>query len=202
MSTLKTANVQSPDLNSPSIVINGTTGVVTMPFNASPSPYTVLATGNLAGSAFVTISSVSQDYNTLKIVVKNATGANFYGGVLKMRLGNGGGATTHNWFRSHQSSTSVSGRNPFDVMYNETYPVVAIATIQNYTDDNSDANYNYNRPGSFYMSSGAAVSSLQQIDTEIGSVYLTTQLSYIELSYSSYVQFTGGTYTVYGINLP
>ena len=204
MSTLKTANVQSPDLNSPSIVINGTTGVVTMPFNPSPAPYVVLATGNLSGSAFITISSVSQDYNALKIVVKNATSASNAGGVFRMRLGNGGPSTTMNWWRGDGSSAGSNNQtNPFAVSAgNETNPGVFIAQIQNYADDDYDTNYNRNRPGYYYMSSGYANYIEQQINTAVGSVYLPVQISYIELSFSSFVQFNGGTYTVYGVNLP
>ena len=187
-----TANVKTRlGIGSTGQVLTVAGGVPTWATSSGGS-LTQLATGNLSGSVIVTISSISQSYKNLYLYLIGAQATS--GGVPSIRFngddaGRYSGTNYNTAASSYGASTLIklgnddvqSGANAdFDSLYINNYSLTIHKTIYVQTASNTTAAAN-NYFGYANYNQTTAVSSIDILNTTAAS-------------------FTGGTYTLFGVN--
>jgi len=145
---------------------------------------TLLSTTTLSGAS-TTISSISQSYTNLIIVVNNAT----FSGATLMRMQANGSTTLSNTGFANLGGQSFS-TSPNGTLYDSSSTnIYAVVNFQNYT------NTSYSKQGNYVVST-----SVPQIGAIGGYLYLSnTAISSFTFTVSAGT-FTSGQVLIYGVN--
>jgi len=169
-------------------------GVPTWATPASGGSMTLLSTTSLTGAATITISSISQSYTNLYILI---TGLTVTTGTYTLKL-RPGASNANNYSNLSGGTIAASGPDyisPGNAGHSASSAVNDYAlTIYNYTDTTA------RKP--FHMVGIAKMAS--QVEpfgvSALGATNVTAALSSFELSNDSGGNFTAGTVKIYGVN--
>jgi hypothetical protein len=161
---------------------------------ASSGGMTLLSTTTLSGSNSITISSISQSYTNLFVVMYGMTNAtaDAYRAIQPNATGN-----ITAYFGSADASTVTSDDN--DAIYLQ--PLSFQSTFNDANNTHSLWIYNYSNTTNYkpYSLSGSVYNTLQRPYIQGGSINTNSAISSLQFLNGAY-NFTAGTVKIYGVN--
>jgi hypothetical protein len=155
---------------------------------------TLLSTTTLSGSNSITISSISQSYTNLFVVMYGMTNAtaNAYRAIQPNATGN-----ITAYFGSDGTSTVTSDDN--DAIYLQ--PLSFQSTFNDANNTHSLWIYNYSNTTNYkpYSLSGSVYNTVQRPYIQGGSINTNSAISSLQFLQGAY-NFTAGTVKIYGVN--
>jgi len=155
---------------------------------------TLLSTTTLSGSNSITISSISQSYTNLFVVMYGMTNAtaNAYRAIQPNATGN-----ITAYFGSDGTSTVTSDDN--DAIY--LSPLSFQSTFNDANNTHSLWIYNYSNTTNYkpYSLSGSVYNTVQRPYIQGGSINTNSAISSLQFLNGAY-NFTAGTVKIYGVN--
>ena len=159
---------------------------------ALPSDWTSLATGTLSGAS-LDLQSISASYRDLVLDIENPYGTT--SGMLKLRINNESGATSHGYFYTKVNDTSLYTGNSTEMQLgvyaaasNNSTSFIRIM-LPNYSTGTHRPVVNWTGTDTVdsraYWGFGYRINSSTAVNRL--TVYITS------------VNFSGGTYTLYGV---
>jgi hypothetical protein len=172
-------------------------GVPTWATPAAGGGMTQLATGTMSGSATIRLQSIPSTYKFCRLYIKNhiATNTNL---SLRFRLNND--STANRYSSGGETGQSISETFRYDSVYcttdlsNTTANGMAVFEIHDYTST-----------GTWKMFSAMAIgnnkttSTSVQLGSVVGAYNQTGAITEIDI-FSDQGNWTGGTYTLFGVN--
>ena len=180
--------------NGQTLVADNTTATGLKWATASSGGMTLLSTTSLSGSNSITISSISQSYTNLFVVMYGMTNAtaNAYRSIQPNATGN-----ITAYFGTDGMVNVTSDDN--DAIYLQ--PISFQSTFNDANNTHSLWIYNYSNTTNYkpYSLSGSVYNSLQRPYIQGGSINTNSAISSLQFLNGAY-NFTAGTVKIYGVN--